>query len=412
MSGRKAGENIMIKSYKIRLLPTTEQEQMMWDSVNASRFVWNWGLAYQMERFNCGKKNLSAYDLRSELKNLKDLTEFNWLSSISNKTTSEVIFDLDKAYKRFFTIQRAGKKFSDATVRRAKQKGVKLRNYDMLGYPKFKKKDRAKKSFIVRSNLYFFNEFAVLERIGRVKYQTNYNLPIVTKRGQEKPKISNSRICYENGKWILSFGMECENQAQRLDDFTVGIDLGVKNLAVLSNGKVFKNVNKSKRVLKLKKRLKQKQKAISRKYRTNGSYRKTENILKSEKQVEDLHRKLRNIRKDYTHKTTTEIIRLLPKAIVLENLNVSGMMKNRYLSRAIQEQNFCEFARQIKYKSEWNGIQVVLADRFYPSSKKCSSCGLIKQDLKLSDRVYRCECCGLVIDRDLNAALNLESLAY
>jgi len=183
------------------------------------------------------------------------------------------------------------------------------------------------------------------------------------------------------------------------------------------NYKIFKNINKTKRVKRLKKRLKQKQRNVSRKYQYraklggNGSYEKTKHILKEEAKVKRLHRKLANIRHNYTHHVTSEIINLNPKKIALEDLNVSGMMKNKHLSEAIQEQNLHEFRRQIEYKAEWAGIEIVKADRFYPSSKKCSVCGTIKPDLKLKDRVYKCDKCGLSIDRDLNAAKNLEKLA-
>jgi len=401
----------MIKSYKIRLIPTPEQEQMMWDSVNASRFVWNWGLAYQMGRFENGEKHLSAYDLKKVLTQLKTQDENSWLRNISNKTLSQAVLDLGNAYGRFFTVQKKGKKFSDKSIRKAKRKNRKLSHYDMIGHPKFKKKGEARNSFYVNfEQLYFLDDSAVLEKIGKVKYQTNYQLPEVTKKGQNSTKFSNPRVSCENGKWILSFGMECENQALELNDFSIGVDLGVKDLAVLSTGIVFKNVNKSKRVKRLKKRLRQKQRKVSRKYHTNGNYSKTKNVLKSEKEVERLHTKLRNIRKDYIHKTTHQIVSMLPKAIVLEDLNVQGMMKNRHLARAISEQNFYEFRRQIEYKAAFYGISVIFADRFYPSSKKCSCCGAVKKDLKLKDRVYKCEC-GLVIGRDLNAAINLEKLA-
>jgi len=157
--------------------------------------------------------------------------------------------------------------------------------------------------------------------------------------------------------------------------------------------------------------LKQKQRNVSRKYKQHGNYDRTKRILKEEEKVKKLYLKLANIRQNYTHHVTTEIINLNPKKIVLEDLNVTGMMKNRHLSEAIQEQLLHEFRRQIEYKAEWAGIEIVFADRFYPSSKKCSVCGNIKQDLKLKDRVYKCDECGAELDRDLNAAKNLEKLA-
>jgi putative transposase len=263
--------------------------------------------------------------------------------------------------------------------------------------------------------MYLLNDSVNIEKIGKIKYDANYKeLPVVSKKRESEAKYINPRIRYENGKWLLSFGIECESTKRELNDFSVGIDVGVKDLAVISyNGekKNFKNINKSKKVKKLKKRLKQKQRNVSRKYEQNGKYNKTKNILEAEAKVKDLHRRLANIRLNYTHHVTREIVNLNPKKICIEDLNVSGMMKNKHLSEAIQEQLLHEFSRQIKYKAEWAGIEIVEADRFFPSSKKCSNCGNIKQDLKLKDRVYKCDECGLELDRDLNAARNLEKLA-
>jgi len=204
--------------------------------------------------------------------------------------------------------------------------------------------------------------------------------------------------------------MECNNQAQILTDNSIGIDLGIKDLAIVSYGnefKVFKNINKTKRVKKIKKQLKHAQKIVSKKYHTNKSWEKSNNILKAEKRVKQLYNKLSNIRKNYIHQITRELINLLPYRIVMEDLNVRGMMKNKHLSKAIQEQCFHEFKRQMKYKCEEYGIEFIQVNRFYPSSKTCSNCNSIKKDLKLSDRVFICPECGFEIDRDKNASLNL-----
>ena len=197
----------------------------------------------------------------------------------------------------------------------------------------------------------------------------------------------------------------------------MGIDLGIKELAVVAFGdeeRTFGNINKTKRVKKLKRKLKHLQRNVSRKYRTNNEkkvfeddYHKSNKILKVEKQIRKVHDKLSNIRKDYTHQTTRKLINLLPYKISIEDLNVSGMMKNKHLSKAIQEQTWYEFRRQILYKSKTYGIQVKLVHRRYPSSKTCSGCGNVKKGLKLKERVYVCIKCGLIIDRDYNAAINL-----
>ena len=298
------------------------------------------------------------------------------------------------------------------SLSKAKRQGRKLKPYDLNGHPKFKSKDETIPKFYTRNDsLYFQEDCAVLEKIGKVKFQTDLEIPIVSRRKDNKTTFINSRIKYENGKWILSFGIERENAKQELNDFSVGIDLGVKDLAVCSNGLIIKSVNKTNRVKKLEKRLQRKQRNVSRKYQTNGSFEKTSGIDKEKAKVKDLSRKLANIRLDHTHKATRQIIDLLPKKVVMEDLNVTGMMKNKHLSRAIQNQMFSKFKEQIEYKAEWAGIEYIEAERFYPSSKKCSVCGNIKKELKLRERIYECDVCGLKINRDLNAARNLERLA-
>ena len=192
----------------------------------------------------------------------------------------------------------------------------------------------------------------------------------------------------------------------------IGIDLGVKDLAICSDGIVYKNINKSKEVKKLEKKKRRLQRKVSKKYLLNkkgGSYRKTCNIIKSEKQLLKVSRRLTNIRQNYSHQVTTEIVKRNPSFISVENLNVSGMMKNRCLSKAIQQQSFYEFKRQIQYKSEWNNIKFIEIDRWYPSSKTCSECGCVKSDLKLSDREFICPSCGIVLDRDYNASINIKN---
>ena len=197
---------------------------------------------------------------------------------------------------------------------------------------------------------------------------------------------------------------------EKLTDEIIGIDLGITTLAVCSNGNKVKNINKTIVVRKIEKRLRRLQRSVSRKYEMNKEgdrYAKTSNCIKIEKQIQRLHRRLANIRTNHIHQATNAIAKTKPCKVVMEDLNVKGMMKNRHLSKAIQQQKFKEFSRQMKYKCEKYGIEFMEVDRFFPSSKKCSSCDEIKKDLKLKDRVYTCKC-GFKIDRDLNAALNLQ----
>lgn len=375
----------MIKSYKIRLYPTKEQQQLMWKHVGSCRFIWNWMLVKQEELYKQSDKHLSAFDMINLLTPLKKQEEYSWLKEVSNTSLKDICRDLDKAYKMFF------KKTS--------------------GFPKFKSRKKSKPNFPIRTDTLYFKDNKVLniEKIGKVKYKTDFAFEY----GRNACKFTNARVSYINGKWILSFGMECENQARELNDISMGIDLGVKDLAIVEyNGEplVFRNINKSKQMRNISKKLKHLQRSISRKYEANRDgkkYNKTKNIEKQEERLRKLRARQSNIRRNYIHQTTHKLVSLLPKRIVMEDLNVTGMMKNRHLSKAVQDQCFYEFIRQMEYKCAWNGIELVKADRFYPSSKTCSGCGCIKTDLKLSDRTYHCSDCGLVIDRDYNAAINL-----
>lgn len=373
----------MIKSIKIRLYPTKAQEELMWKHVHASRFIYNYMLALQNERYENGEKHLSAFDMNKLLTPLKKQDEFTWLNEVSNYMLCVSCADLSDSFSRFFKKQSK--------------------------HPRFKSRKKAKSNFPIRSNyLYFKDGVSNIEKIGKVKYKTDYELP--QGRGF---KYSNARVSFKNGKWMLSFGIECENQAQELNDYSMGIDLGIKDLAVVSYGDdslVFHNINKSKTVRALERNIKLLRRRISRKYEQNkqgNKFVKTRNIERCEDRLRKMFARLSNIRNNYIHQTTHKLVSLLPKRVVMEDLNVRGMMKNRHLSKAVQEQCFYEFIRQMKYKCEWNCIEFVQVDRFYPSSKTCSCCGNVKRDLRLSDRTYVCNECGFTIDRDLNAAINL-----
>ncbi len=341
-------------------------------------------LALQVKRREDGEKHLSGFDMMKLLSPLKQQDEYLWLKDISNMSLKRTCATLAEAYTSFF------KKRS--------------------GFPKFKSRKRSKPSYPVRSDRFYFDGSTVqVEKLGRVKYKSDSKFP----QGQEY-KFSNVYISFVNGKYMLSFGIECENQAPVLTDKSMGIDLGIKELAVVACGNeriVFHNINKSKRVRDLKRKLKHTQRTVSRKYEASkqrtGRYEKTKNIEREEDKIRKLYGRIANIRNDYLHQSTAKLISMLPRRIVMEDLNVYGMMKNKHLSKAIAEQCFYEFIRQMRYKCEWNGIEFVQADRFYPSSKTCSECGCIKHDLKLSDRVFVCPDCGAKIDRDYNAAINL-----
>ena len=375
----------MIKGYKIRIYPTKEQEQLIWKHIYSCRYIWNWMLSKQEELYKQGEKCVSAFSMMSLLKPLKNDGEHTWLYEVSNKSLQRTCQDLETAYFRFFN--------------------------KISGFPKFKSKKRSKLSFpACCENFYFKNNLLLnIEKIGKVKYKTDFNFPI----GKGQSKFSNVRVSNVNNKWFVSFGMVCENQVHELTDINMGIDLGIKDLAVVefNNEKlVFHNINKSHKMKELNKKLKHTQRSISRKYEANkqgNKFIKTNNIIREEIKLRKLYFKITNIRHNYIHQTTHQLVSLLPQRVVMENLNVSGMIKNRHLSKSIQEQCFYEFIKQMQYKCEWNGIEFVQANRFFPSSKLCSNCGCVKDILKLSERTYVCEHCGNIIDRDYNAAINL-----
>ena len=257
------------------------------------------------------------------------------------------------------------------------------------------------------------------EKIGFVKTVTA--LPKIPK----DKKYANPHISFDGKRWYLSVGYEVEPEQVELTGESIGIDLGVKELAIVSNQdasrtKFYKNINKSAKVRRLEKKLRRAQRKASRKLEANTKshdknrrpiwkrpLRECRNIQKQNHIIQLLHKKLTDIRNNYLHQTTSEIVKTKPSRIVMEDLNVKGMMKNRHLAGAIAKQKFYEFKRQIQYKAEMYGIKFVEADKFYASSKTCSHCGYIKKDLKLSDRIYVCPICGATLDRDLNAAINL-----
>ena len=373
----------MIKSMIIRLFPTKDQEQKMWQHIGASRFIWNYMLALQQERYRNGEKHLSAYDMNYLLTKIKKEDETKWLKEVSSQTLYRSCADLAKAYDGFFKKR--------------------------TGFPKFKGRKKSRPSFALADavgKVWFSKTHVNIPTIGKVAYKTNYSIPLGNKINFVNPRISYT----VNHKWIITVGVECESQAPTLTDKPMGIDLGVKELAVVAFGDeqvVFHNKNKSKKVRQLRRKLKHLQRNLARKYRTNGSYEETNAIKELKNQIKRLYFHISNIQRDYIHQTTHALVSLLPCRVTMEDLNVKGMMRNHCQARSIQEQCFYEFIRQMKYKCEWNGIEFFQVNRFYPSSKTCSCCGTIKKDLQQSDRTYICKECGIVIDRDYNAAINL-----
>ena len=395
-----SNDNKIYRSVKIRLLPTKEQEVLFWKSVGVARWSYNYFLSESYRVYqewledNSKPKYISEKDVRKYINNHLKKTTHTWLKDVGSNVMKQGVKDANIALQGFFRYNK--------------------------GYPKFKSKKRSKPSFYVNydSIKRLPNGFQG-ERLGYVK--TKESLPKIGKN----QKYRRPRISFDGRFWYLSISFAVNKLDVSLSDTKLGIDLGIKELSTVSNQdgtdvKKYHNINKTYEVRRLEKKLKREQRKFSRKILMNTSHytdngrpiytkdlESCKNIQKQKGIIQRLYRRLLNIRTNYLHQTTTEIVKTKPSRIVLEDLNVSGMMKNRHLSNSLMCQKLFEFRRQIEYKAELYGIEVVIADRWYPSSKTCHVCGNVKKDLKLSDRVYRCDCCGNVIDRDINASINL-----
>ena len=390
----KMGGTTMIIATKIKLKPTKEQEILFWKSAGAARWAYNYFLAESERHYQeyldgkHEKKTLNEGDVRKYINNVLKKTTHTWLKEVGSNVMKQAVKDANVARDRWF-------------------KGI-------SGKPKFKTRHKSKISFYVNyESLKRVEGGFQGEKIGFVK--TTQPLPKLT--GNQK--YSNPRISYDGKNWFLSVGYEIDEEEVELSNESLGIDVGVKELAVCSNGSVYKNINKSKEVKRLERKLKREQRKLSRKLEANTlkrdknnrpiyktPLREMKNIQKQNQVIRQLHKRLTNIRTNHLHQATAEIVKTKPSRIVMETLNIKGMMKNKHLSKAIGQQKLYEFKRQIQYKCKKYGIEFVEADTWYPSSKTCSCCGAIKSDLKLKDRVFKCEC-GFALDRDLNAAINL-----
>ena len=389
----------MLLARKIRLLLTEEQEVLFKKSAGTARWSYNFYLSevnrvYKeyLDNGKQGKKSISEGEVRKYINNVLKPDTHKWLSEVSSNVMKQGVKDAATAYDRFF-------------------KGI-------SGKPSFKAKNREKPSFYVNyeSLKKVPNGFRG-EKLGFVR--TAEPLPDL----KPDTKYSNPHITFDGKYWYLSVGYEVAEEQETPMGEVIGIDLGIKELAVCSNGKFYKNINKTRKVRRIKKHLKRKQRKLARQLRANTKEYKEvngypvpvferrlsecKNIQKTKQEIKLLYRRLTNIRNNHLHQTTSEIVKAKPSQVVMEDLNVSGMMKNKHLAEAIQEQKWYEFRRQMEYKCKRNNIKFSTAPRFYASSKLCSNCGNKKVDLTLNDRTYICEHCGFVIDRDLNASINL-----
>ena len=367
---------------------------MFWKSAGVARWAYNYFLSESENHYkeylkgNRNTKTIKESEVRKYINNVLKKTTHTWLNEVGSNVMKQAVKDADEARKRWF-------------------KGV-------CDKPKFKSRHKSKISFYVNyESLKRTKEGFRGEKIGIVK--TCQSLPKL----KDNKKYSNPRISYDGRNWFLSIGYEKEFLPVALTGKSLGIDVGIKELAVCSDGEFKKNINKTKTVKRLEKKLKRQQRKLSRKLESNiKGYEKNrkpiykkplyemKNIQKQNQTIRNLHKKLNDIRTNHLHQCSNEIVKTKPSRIVMEHLNIKGIMKNKHLSKAIQQQKLYEFKRQIQYKCEKYGIEFVEADKWFASSKTCSCCGQIKSDLKLKDRIYICSC-GLKIDRDLNASINL-----
>jgi putative transposase len=365
-----------LRAYKTRLSPSKAQRQLFVQYAGTARFVYNWALADRIEKYKAGTPT-GLYEQKKRFTAIKR-EYFPWITEIPYTIMEEAFCNLDRAYQNFF--------------RRVKQGAE-------PGFPKFKSKKNGLGSFVFRGHIHVEDKRIKFPVIGWVKLAESGYLPT------QDVRILRATVSERAGYWLVSLQVEEEaDEPKRATGDPIGIDIGIKSLAVVSNGQTFDN---PKTLYYFEKKLARLQRELSR--RTKGG----QNWKKSKRKVARLHYKIACIRNTTLHTVSRYATAITkPSVVVMEDLNVKGMMQNDHLSKALSDVGLGELRRQVGYKCKWNGIEFVLADRWFPSSKTCSRCGNIKKDLTLSDRVYKCDACGFVIDRDLNAAINLASLAH
>ena len=381
----------MLKSFKTEINPTSEQKVKINKTIGTCRYIYNLYLSHNKILCDKGEKFMSGKSFSVWLNNeyIPDNPDKGWIKEVSSKSVKKSIEDGYIAFKRFFKNQ--------------------------SGFPKFKKKGKSDvKMYFVKNNptdCRCERHRINIPTLGWVRLKEKGYIP-TSKDGWV---IKSGTVSIKAGRYYVSVLIEVPDPeiADNRNE-GIGIDLGLKDFAIVSNGKTYKNINKSARLKKLEKQLHREQRCLSRKYENlkKGGVTQRANIQKQKLKVQKLHQKMENIRTDYINKTIAEIVKTKPSYITIEDLNVKGMMKNRHLSKAVASQKFYEFRTKLKNKCDENGIELRIVDRMYPSSKLCHCCGAIKKDLKLSDRIYKCDC-GYMADRDYNASLNLrDAITY
>ena len=381
----------MLKSFKTEIKPTQEQIVKINKTIGTCRYLYNFYLAHNKELYDKGEKFMSAKSFSVWLNNeyIPDNQDKSWIKEVSSKAAKQSLENANRALSRFFKGQ--------------------------SGFPRFKKKSNQDvKMYFVKTDakavIRCERHRIKIPTLGWVRLKEKGYIP-TTKQGYV---IKSGTVSCKAGRYYVSVLIDVpDTEKTRLNDFGLGIDLGVKEFAVISDGVIKKNINKTAKLKKLEKKLKRNQRCLSRKYedlkKRNNKMKgeaTRQNIQKQALKVQKLHYRIDNIRTDYINKTIAEIVKTKPSYITIEDLNVKGMMKNRHLSKAVASQKFYEFRTKLEKQCKESGIELRVVDRFYPSSKLCHCCGFIKKDLKLSDRIYKCDC-GYKCDRDFNASLNL-----
>ena len=375
----------LLKSFKTEINPTEEQKVKIRKTIGTCRFIYNFYLAHNKELHESGKKFMSSSQFRVWLNNeyLPDHPECSWIKEAYSKSVTQAVNNGQTAFENFFKHKSA--------------------------FPKFKKKGRSDvKMYFVRNNpkdCSCERHRIKIPSLGWVRIKEKGYIP-TTKNGYV---IKSGHVSIKADRYYVSVLIEIpDRRTANNSSKGIGIDLGLKGFEIVSNGKTYKNINKIEKLRKLEKKLIREQRSLSRKYENikKGGSTQKRNIQKQRLKIQKLHHRIDNIRTDYINKTIAEIVKTKPSYITIEDLNVSGMMKNKHLSKAVASQKFYEFRSKLLAKCRENGIELRIVDRWFPSSKTCHCCKNIKKDLKLSDRIFRCDC-GYIEDRDFNAALNL-----
>ena len=389
------------RTIRLRILPTKEQEEKIKIHISHSRNTRNIMLGKVYDELRNTGNVISKKDMRLQLTKLVNSEEYSYLKQVSKSSLVMIIDDLDYDISMWF-------------------KGYNNK-------PKFHSKKDEKLFYRVRSDekrKFFYSQGKLrIEKLGRVKVSNKSikrNIKLINEI-QEVDRLRKATINFNGKYWIISIRYRADlvnsRKPRELTNEVIGIDLGIKTLATCSNGKSYKNINKSSKVRKLEKQLKRKQRQVSRKYEMNkidNKFVKTKNIIKLEKEIKLLSIRISNIRNNHLHNMTKEIVEQLPQEIVIEDLNVQGMLKNKYLSKSIRGAGFYTIREMLTYKCEDRGILLTIANRWYPSSQTCSTCGARKtkqQKLSLNERTFNCGC-GSNLDRDYNASLNLKNYRY